>query len=163
MAAILQWNLCFCMLLTRGFVVVHLLSHVRLCDPMNCSTPGSSVLHFIPRVCSNSLSQSCYLIISSSVAFFSFCPQSFPASGIFPVSQLFASDDQSTGASASVSVLPMSIQGWFPLRLAGLSSLLSKGLSGVFSSTTVRRHQFFNALPSLRSSCHNRMWQLGRP
>jgi len=128
LAAILQWNLCFCMLLTRGFVVVHLLSHVRLCDPMNCSTPGSSVLHFIPRVCSNSLSQSCYLIISSSVAFFSFCPQSFPASGSFPMSQLFTSGDQSIGTSALASVLPMNIQRWFPLGLTGLIAFQSKGL-----------------------------------
>ena len=79
-----------------------------------------------------------------------FCPQSFPASGTFPMSHLFTSDDQNTGFWASVSVLPMSIQGWFPLRLTGLISLLSKGLSGVFSSTTVQRHRFFGALPSLR-------------
>ena len=70
-------------------------------------------------------------------------PQYFPASGTFPMSQLLASSDQNTGASTSASVLPMSIQDWFPLRLIGLISLLSKGLSGVFSSTTVGRHQFF--------------------
>ena len=99
--------------------------------------------------------------ISSSDALFSFCPQSFPASGSFPMSQLSASDNRNTGAS--VSVLPMSIQGWFPLRLTGLISLLSKGLSGVFFSTTLPRHRFFGVLPSLQSSSHNCMWPLGRP
>ena len=85
---------------------------------------------------------------------------SFPASGTFPMSWLFASGDQNTGASTSASVLPMSIQDWFPLRLTGL---VSKVLSGVFSGTTVRRHQFFGALSFLRSSSHNHMWPLGRP
>ena len=73
--------------------------------------------------------------MSSSDTLFSFCPRSFPASGIFPMSHLFASDDQNTGASALASVLPVSIQGWSPSRLTGLMSLLSKELSGVFSST----------------------------
>ena len=99
--------------------------------------------------------------ISSSDALFSSWPQSFPASETFPISQLFPSGDQSTGASASASVLLTSIQGWFPL--SGLISLLSKRLSRVFSSTTVRRHQFFGALPYLRSSSHNCTWPLGRP
>ena len=118
-----------------------------------------------PKVCPSSrpLLQWCYPAISSSDALFSFCPQSFPASRIFSMSQLFASDDQTTGVSASASVLPTSIQGWFPLRLTGLISLQSRELSGVFSSTTVRRHQFFSALPSLRSSCHNCMCPLGGP
>ena len=100
--------------------------------------------------------------ISSSDSLFSFFPQSFPASGTFPMSQLFTSDDQNTEASTSASVLPASIQGWFSLRLTGLISLLSKGLSGVFSSTTVWRHLFFGALPSLWSSFHNHMWPLER-
>ena len=85
---------------------------------------------------------------SSSDALFSFCPQSFPESGTFPMSWLFPSGYQNTGVSASASVLPMSIQGWFPLRLIGLISLPSKGHSRVFSSTTVQRHRFFGALPS---------------
>ena len=72
---------------------------------------------------------------------FSFCLQSFPASGSFPTSQLFTPGGQSIGASASASILPMNIQGWFPLGWTGLISLLSKGLSTIFSSTTVRRHQ----------------------
>ena len=101
--------------------------------------------------------------IPSSDALFFFCPQSFPASGIFLTSWLFTSDDQNTRVSTSASVLPTSIQGWFPLRSTGLMSLLSKGLSGVFSSTIVRRHQFFGTLPSLLSNSHNRMWSLGRP
>ena len=102
-----------------------------------------------PRVCPSSCSLHwwCYPAISSSDTLFSFCLQSFPASGTFPMSQLFASGDQNTGVSASASVLPMSIQGWFPLRLTGLISLQSKGHLGVFSSTTVRSHQFFGTLP----------------
>ena len=98
-----------------------------------------------PRVYSNScpLSQWCYLTISSSATLFSFCLQSFPASRSFPVSRLFASGGQSTGVSASASVLPMNIQGWLPLGFTGLISLLCKGLSRVFSSTTVQKHQFF--------------------
>ena len=85
---------------------------------------------------------------SYSDALFSFCPQSFPESGTFPMSWLFPSGYPNTGVSASASVLPMSIQGWFPLRLIGLISLPSKGQSRVFSSTTVQRHRFFGALPS---------------
>ena len=116
-----------------------------------------------PEVCSNScpLHRWCHPAISSSDALFSFCPQFSPASGTFLVSRLFASGDQNTGASASASVLPMSIQGWFPVRLTGLISLKSKGLSGVFSSITVQMHQFFGTLPSLQTSSHNHMWWLG--
>ena len=86
-------------------------------------------------VCSNScpLSQWCYLTISCSAATFSSCLQSFPASGPFPVSQLFVSGDQRFQASASVPVLPMNIQNWFPLEITGLISLQAKGLSGIFS------------------------------
>ena len=92
--------------------------------------------------------------ILSSVILFSSCPQSFPASRTFPMSQLFASDDQNTAASASASVLPTSIQGCFPLSLTGLISLLSKGLSRVFSNTTVQEYQFFGTQSSLWSSSH---------
>ena len=84
----------------------------------------------------------CHPVISSFVVPFSSCPQSFPASGSFQMSQLFASGGQSIGASASASVLPMNIQGWFPLGWTGWISLLSKELSRVFSNTTVQRHQF---------------------
>ena len=99
-----------------------------------------------PRVCSNScpLSQWCHPTISSSLIPFFSCPQSFPTSGSFPISRLFASGSQSIGASASVSVLPMNIQGWFPLGLTDLISLQSKGLSRVFSNITVQKHQLFS-------------------
>ena len=82
---------------------------------------------------------------------------------LFQWVRLFASVDQNIGASASASDLPMCIQGWFSLRLSGLISLLSKGLSGVFFSTSVWRHWFFLVLPSLQSSSHNCSWPLGRP
>ena len=108
------------------------------------------------RVCSNSypLSRRCYLNISSSATPFSFCFHSFPASGSFPLSQLFPSGGQRIGASASVSVFPMSIQGWFPVGWTDLISLQSKGLSRVLSSTTVQKHKFFSTQPSLWSSSH---------
>ena len=113
----------------------HGLQHTRL----PCPSPS-------PRACSNSCpsSQWCHPTISSSVASFSSCPQSFPASGSFPMSGLFASGGQSIGASASASVLLMNIQGWFPWGLTDLISLQSKGLSRVFSSTTIWKHQFFS-------------------
>ena len=111
-----------------------------------CPSPSS-------RVCSNScpLSQWCHPIISSSVTPF-FCRQCFLASGSFMVSWLFVSGSQSIGASVWVSVLPMNIQGWFPLGLTSLISLQSKGLSRVFSSTTVQRHHSFSHQPSLWSN-----------
>ena len=126
------------------------LQHVRL----PCPSPS-------PGVRSNScpLSLWCQSTISSSVSPFS-CPQSFPASGSFPMSQLFASGGQSIGVSASLSALPMNIQGWFPLRLTGVISLRSKGPSGVLSSTTVREPQFFSFQP-LWSTSHIRTWLLG--
>ena len=111
-----------------------------LCDPMDCST-RLPCLSPSPGVSSNScpLSWSCHPTISSSVVPLSSCLQSFPASGSFPMSRLFASDVQSIGTSASVTVLPMNIQGWFLLGLTSLISLQSKGLSTVFSNTTVWR------------------------
>ena len=110
-----------------------------------------------PRVCpsSPSLYWWCHPASSCSDALFSFYPQPFPASGTFPLSQLFISDDQNTGVSVSASVLLVTIQGWSPLRLTGFISLQSKGLSGVFSSTTVRRHQLFGVLLSLWCNSHN--------
>ena len=103
-----------------------------------------------PRVYSNScpLSQWCHPTISSSAVPFSSCPQSFPASGSFPVSQLFASGGQSTGVLDSASVLSMRSQCWSPLGLTGLISLQSRGLSRVFFSTTVWKHRFFITQPS---------------
>ena len=109
-----------------------------------------------PGVCSNScpLSPWCHPTISSSVTHFFSSLQSFPASASFPVSWLFTSGGQSTGASASTSVLSMNIQSLFPLGLTGWISLLSKGLSRVFSSTTVWKHQFFGTQPSLWFNSH---------
>ena len=109
-----------------------------------------------PRVYPNPCPSSrwCHPTISSSVAPFSSCPQSFPGSRSFPMNGLFASGGQSIRASASASVLPMNIQGWFPLGLIGLISLLSKGLSRVFSSTTIWKYQFFGIQPSLWSNSH---------
>ena len=95
--------------------------------------------------------------ISSFVPTFSSCHQPFPASGSFPMSWLFPSGGQSIGASASTSVLPMNIQGWFPLWLTGLISLQSKGLSRVFSN---KKHQFFSTQPSLWSNSHFCTWLL---
>ena len=117
-----------------------------------------------PRVCSNScpLSQWCYLNISSSATLF-FCLQSFPASVTFLKSRLFTSDVQSFGASTSASVLPMNIQGWFPLGLTGLLSLQSEGLSRVFSSTAIRKYQFFSTQPSLWSNSHIFTWLQEKP
>ena len=114
------------------------------------------------RVCSNSypLSQWCHVTISSSVAPFFSCLQSFPASESFPMSWLFASDGQSIGASASV--LPVNIQGWFPLGWTSWISLQSKGLSRVFSNTTVQKHQFFSAQLSLWTNSHIHTWLLER-
>ena len=99
-----------------------------------------------PKACSNSCPSCwwCHPTISSSVIPFSSCLQSFPALGSFPMSQFFTSGGQSIGASASGSVLPMNIQDWFPLGWTGWISLLSKGLSRVFSNTTVQKHQFFS-------------------
>ena len=126
-------------------VVDQSLSHVRLfVTPWTAAHQAS--LSFTISQYSNSLIISFnHLIsfISSSVTLFSSCPQSFPASGSCPMSWLFISDSQSFGASALASVLPMNIQGWLPFGLTGLIYLLSKGLSRVFSNTTVQKHQFF--------------------
>ena len=126
----------------------HELQHARL--PCPSPTLGA---------CSNScpLSWWCHPTISSSVVPFSSCLQSFPASGSFPMSQFFASGGQSIGLSASASVLPKNIQDWFPLGWTGLPSLQSKGLSRVFSNTTVQKHQCFGAQFSLWSNSHNHL------
>ena len=109
-----------------------------------------------PRVYPNPcpLSRWCHPTISSSIVPFSSCPQSFPASGSFQMSQLFAWGGQSTGVSASTSVLPMNTQNWSPLEWTGWISLQSKGLSRVFSNTTVQKHQFFGTQPSSQSNTH---------
>ena len=114
----------------------HGLKHARL--PCPSPTPG-----VYPNSCP--LSRWCHPTISSSVVPFSSCLQSFPASGSFPLSQFFLSGGQSIRVSALASVLPMIIQDWFPLGWTGWISLQSKGLSRVFSNTTVQKHQFFSA------------------
>ena len=106
------------------------------------------------------LSRWCHPAISSSVVPFSSCPQSFPASGSFQMSQLFASGGQSIGVSASTSVLPMNTQGWSPSEWTGWISLQSKGLTRVFSNTTVQKHQFFGAELSSQSNSHTHTWPL---
>ena len=121
-----------------------------LCNPMNCSMPGFSVLLYHPTFAQTHVHE---LVIPSNhlilcCPFFS-CFLSFPASGPFPVSWLFVSGGQRIGAWASASVLPMNIQGWSPLGLTGWISLQSKGLSRVLYRTTVRKHQLFTAQPSL--------------
>ena len=118
-----------------------------------------------PGACSNSrpLSQWCHPTISSSVTPFSSCLQFFPGSGSFSLSWLFTSGGQSNGASASASVLPVNIQDWLPLGWTGWISLLSKGLSRVFSNTTVQKHQFFSAQLSLWSNSHIHTWLLQKP
>ena len=122
-------------------------SCLTLCDPVNCSTPGLLVHHQLLE--STQTHVHCVgdaIQPSHPVVPFSSCPQSFPASGCFQMSQLFASGGQSIGVSATKSVPPMNTQGWCPL---GWISLQSKGLSRVFSNTTVQKHQFFGAQLSL--------------
>ena len=153
------------------FVAVDQLSSVAqscltLCDPMNRSTPGLPVHHQLPEFTQTHVHRVGDAIQPSHPLFVPFsCPQSFPASGSFPMNQLFASGIQNIGVSASASVLPMNmnIQGWFPLGLTGLISLQSKGLSRVFSSTTIQKHQFFSTQPALWSSSHIHTWPLERP
>ena len=122
-------------------------------------------LSLTPEACSNSCPSSrwCHSTISSSVIPFSSCLQTFSASGSFQMTQFFASGDQSIGASASASLLPLNIQIWFPLGLTGLISLQSKGLSRVFSNTIVQKHQFFGAQLSLWSNSHIHTWLLVKP
>ena len=118
-----------------------------------------------PGVYSNSCPSSwwCHPTIASSVIPFSSCPQSLPVSGSFPMSQLFTWGGQSIGVSASTSVLPMNTQDWSPLGWTGWISLQSKGLSRVFSNTTVQKHRFFCAQLSSQSNSHIHTWLLENP
>ena len=126
------------------------LSRPTLCNPMTSSTPGLPVHYKLPESTQTHVHQvSDAIQPSHSVVSFSSCPLSFPASGSFQMSQLFASGSQSIGVSASTSVLPMNTQDWSPLGWAGWISLQSKGLSRVFSNTTIQKHQFFGAQLSL--------------
>ena len=139
-------------------------SCLTLCNPMNRSTPASlSITNSRSSLRLTSIESVCHPTISSSVVPFSSCPQSFPASGSFPMSQFFASGGQSIGVSASTSVLPMNTQNWAPLRWTGWISLQSKGLSRVFSNTTVQEHQLFGAQLSLSSNSYIHTWPLEKP
>ena len=128
---------------------------LTLCDPVDCSIPG---FHQLPELTGPSRWW-CHPTISSSVISFSSYLQSFPVSGSFQMSQLFVSDGQSIRVSASISVLPVNIQDWFPLRLTGWIFLQSKGLSRVFSNTTVQKHQFFGTQPSSHNKHLLNTWQ----
>ena len=132
----------------------HGLQHARL----PCPSPT-------PRAYSNSCPSSlwCHPTVSSSVVPFSSCLQFFPAPGFFPMSQFFTSGGQSTGVSTSASVLLMNIQDWFSLGLTGWISLQSKGLSRVYSNTTVQKHQFFGIQLSSWSNSHIHTWPLEKP
>ena len=130
-------------------------SYPTLCDPMNRSMPGLPVHHQLREFAQTHV----HWVgdasnISSSVTPFSSCLQSFPTSGSFQMSQLFASGGQNIGVSASTSLLPMNTQDWSPLGWTGQISLQSKGLSRVFSNTTVQKHQFFSTQLCLQSNTH---------
>ena len=141
-------------------VVVQSLNCVWLCDPMNYSRLGLPCSPLFPRVHSNSflLSQCCHPTIVASA---SLCLSQHQ--GIFPMNQFFTSGGQSIGASTSASVLPVNIQDWFPLGLTGLISLQFRGLSRVFSNTTVQKHQFLGIQSSLWSNCHIHTRLLEKP
>ena len=160
-----QWNF-------RGFISLQIrsdqISHSVVSDslqphesqharpPCPLPTPG---VHWDSRPSS----QWCHPAISSSIIPFSFYPQSLPASESFPMSQLFTWGGQSTGVSASASFLPKKSLGWSPSEWTGWISLQSKGLSRVFSNTTVQKHQFFGAQPSSQSNSHIHTWPLEKP
>ena len=147
---------CCCSSVTKSYQTLshHELQHNRL--------PWPSLSLWV-SLNSCPLSGWCHPTTSSSVIPFSSWPQSLLASGSFPMSWLFTSGGHSIWASASASVLPMNIQGWFPLGLTGLIFLLSKRFSRVFSSTTVRKHQFFRTQSSLWSNSHFCTWLLEKP
>ena len=133
---------------------LHELQHTRL--PCPSPTPG-----VYPNSCP--LNRWCHPAISSSVVPFSSCPQSLPASRSFPMSQLFSWGGQSIGVSPSASFLPMNTQDWSPIGWTGWISLPSKGLSRVFSNTTVQNHQFFSTQISSQSNSHIHTWPLEKP
>ena len=137
--------------------LVQSLSH----EPMDCSTPGFPVLYYLLEFAQTYVHWVHDAIQRSHpVSPFSSCLQSFPASGSFPMSWFFTSGGPSIRVSASASVFPINIQDWFPLGLTGLISLQFRGLSRVFSNTTVQKHQFFGAQLSLWSDAHICTWLL---
>ena len=163
-----NWSLQFLMMLPGFRFPVQFSSVSQLCltlwphELQHARLPYPSPT---PRACSISfpLSQWCHPTILSSATPFSFCLQSFPASGSFPMSQFFNSGGQTIGVSAWVSILPMNIQDWFPLGWTCWISLQSKGLSRVFSNTTVQKHQFLSAQLSFWSNSHIHTWLLEKP
>ena len=134
-----------------------------LCDPMNRSTPGLPVHHQLPEFTQTHVHRVSHPAISSSVVPFSSCPQSLPALESFPMSQLFAWGGQSTGVWALASFLPKNTQDWSPSEWTGWISLQSKGLSRVFSTTTVQKHQCFGAQLASQSNLHIHAWPLEKP
>ena len=143
------------------FSSVHFNHSVMLFEPQGARPPCPSPIPGVhPNPCP--LSWWCHPTISSSAIPFSSCPQSFPASGSFQMSQIFTSGGQSTRVSASASVLPMNTQDWSS-GWTGWNSLQSKGLSRVFSNTTVQKHKYFAAQLSLQSNSHNHTWLLEKP
>ena len=137
-------------------------SRVQLCQSMDCSMPGFPVLHYLSK-----LAQTHVHWVGDAIQWshplsspFSSCFQSFPESGSLTMNCFFSLSDQSIGASVSVSILPMNIQDWFPLGWTGWISLQSKGLSKVFSNTTVQKHQFFGVKFSLWSNSPISTWLL---
>ena len=146
-------------------IVSQSLSRIWLCKPMELQHARLPSPSPSPRICSNSFpwNQWCHPTISSSFVPFSSHLQSFPTSGSFPMSQFFTSGGQSIGVSASASTLPMNTQDWSPLGWTGWISLQSKGLSRVFSNTTVQKQQFFGAQPSSQSNSHIHTWPLEKP
>ena len=129
---------------------------------MDCSTPGFLLLHHLPELAQTHVHQvgDAIQLLHPSIVPFSSCLQSFPKSGCFLMSWLFTSGGHIIGVSASASVLPVNIQDWFPLGLTDWISLLSEGLSKVFSNTTAQKHQFFGAQLSLWSNSHIHIWLL---
>ena len=146
-------------------LVVQLLVVFISLRPLDCSTPGFPVHHQFPELAQTHVPQDSDAIQPSH-------PLSSPSPPalVFPSIRVFSNESvlrisigQSIGVSASASVLPMNIQDWFPLQLTGVISLQSKGLSRVFYNTTVQKHQFFSAQPSLWSNCHIHIWLLEKP
>ena len=136
-----------------------------ICNPMNCSTPGLPVHHQLPEFTQTHVHR-VPDAIQPSHPLLSPSPPAFTLSqrqSLFQRCQLFASGGQSVGLSASTSVLPMNTQDWSPLGLVGWISLQSKGLSRVFSNTTLQKHQFFGALPSSQSNSHIHTWPQEKP
>ena len=138
-------------------------SSLTLCDPVNCSIPCFPVLHYLPEFAQTHA----HRVDDANQSFNPLCPllllSIFPSMRSFPISHFFPSDGQSIGALASAWALPMNIQDWFLLGLTGLISLLSKGRSRVFSSTTIWKYRIFGTQPSLWCTSHIHTWLLERP